>query len=77
MKYSCICIGLALMGCTTTQYVPKIQCEQNIQYSLESQKKASEEISALPQESEVLRYMMDYSKIRDANKACINSQNTK
>lgn len=71
---SILAASILLTGCTTTKYVPVVQCQENVYYSPENQQKALAELDTLPADGELVHYMMDYSKIRDANRACEERQ---
>lgn len=65
---------IPLSACTNTKYVPIILCEENIKYTQEQQTQVAETLITLPSDNATITFIMDYSKIRDANNACLTYQ---
>lgn len=71
-------LGLVfLASCTTTRTVYVTKCEENKPYTQQQQQQAYNELLSMPSESAVVTMLMDYSRIRDANTACLNYEREK
>jgi len=75
MKGGKFCIALlALMlplaGCTTTQYVVKVQCPHIVEYDAAFLDRAADAWKALPDGNPLDRLLTDYRQLRDVIRAC-------
>lgn len=70
-------LGWLVAGCTTTgdgsrgrTVVTRTECLPMRDYTPAEQRQAEEELRALPQNSEIAKFVVDYGAMRAANRAC-------
>jgi hypothetical protein len=64
-------LGLAAMlltGCGTARF--DAACPTLVEYSAEDQRRAAAELTALPDDSMIGRFLADYARLRDQVRAC-------
>ncbi|WP_040363688.1 hypothetical protein [Commensalibacter intestini] len=59
---------ILLCSCTKTHFISL--CPKPVEYSKESQQKLQQELVNVPEDSQVIQYLIDYKKQRDMLNAC-------
>lgn len=72
MKHIILFALVFLAACSSSpRVVYRIECPPLKDYTSQSQEKLSREIKALKPDSEIIRYLLDYARLRNSLRKCL------